>query len=38
MHDNGFLHCDIKPNNVFSDDKDIFDFRLGDFGLAKIKG
>lgn len=37
MHDNGVLHCDIKPNNIFSDDNDLFNFRLGDFGLSKVK-
>lgn len=36
MHDNGVLHCDLKPNNVFSNN-DCDDFRLGDFGLAKLK-
>lgn len=36
MHDNGVLHCDLKPNNIFSE-ANISSFRLGDFGLSKLK-
>lgn len=36
MHDNGVLHCDLKPNNIFSQSS-IDNFRLGDFGLSKLK-
>lgn len=36
MHINGVLHCDLKPNNVFSLNS-LENFKLGDFGLAKLK-
>lgn len=34
-HKNGYLHCDIKPSNIFFD-KEETAWKLGDFGLAKL--
>jgi len=36
MHIHGVLHCDLKPNNIFSLNS-LENFKLGDFGLAKLK-
>ena len=34
LHQNGFLHNDIKPENIIFDDKENGDVCLIDFGLA----
>lgn len=37
MHDNGFVHMDIKPQNILIMGRDIWDARamLADFGLSR---
>lgn len=37
MHNNGVLHCDLKAENIYSQEN-LSDFRLGDFGFARRKG
>ena len=29
------MHCDLKPDNIFCDIRNISDFKIGDFGLSK---
>ena len=36
LHDSGFVHMDIKPDNIFVDDNGIWD--LGDFGSTRRIG
>ena len=40
IHEQGFIHCDLKPSNVFlkSSGKGTCDAFLGDFGLALQRG
>ncbi|KAF2309416.1 hypothetical protein GH714_002132 [Hevea brasiliensis] len=37
IHDNGYVHCDLKPANilVFPSDQQDFQLKIADFGLAK---
>lgn len=35
-HANGIAHCDLKPGNIFLDERDAA--YLGDFGLAEVQG
>ena len=35
IHDNGFIHHDIKPGNIFVDSND--NLKIGDFGLASTE-
>lgn len=37
VHNNGFLHRDIKLENIFWDD-DLEQYKLGDFGIARYVG
>ncbi|MGR3951864.1 MAG: protein kinase [Chlamydia sp.] len=39
MHENGYVHCDIKPDNIFINREDNkMEPRIGDFGLASKIG
>ena len=35
MHQQGVMHCDLKPDNIFCDINNIANFKIGDFGLSK---
>ncbi|KAF2309370.1 hypothetical protein GH714_001785 [Hevea brasiliensis] len=37
IHNNGYVHCDLKPANilVFPSDQQDFQLKIADFGLAK---
>jgi serine/threonine protein kinase len=36
MHKNGVIHRDIKPDNILFDDAEDDNFKLIDFGLARV--
>ncbi len=38
MHDAGYVHGDVSPNNIMLPDNDIMKARLGDFGITLHKG